>query len=187
MSMEATMAGLPAPLQMTVSKRAPDYYAEVQSIPGIFEASRTYAKGKATQKGPQGNGEVVGEELADLQSKAATIFSETLYFTDGYSCVLEGVNKLDGKSVYQLAVTTPNGEESTEYYDVNTGLKVREESSQETPQGPVTVATIIKDYKAFDGVKFPSDITQDLGPQKLELKLLDVKTNKAVSVDIFKL
>ena len=187
MKMEATMAGLPAPLIMTISKRAPDYYSEVQSIPGMFEASRTYAKGKGNQKGPQGSGEVVGDELADLKAKAAALFPETMYFKEGYSCVLEGVNKLDGKSVYQLAVTTPNGELSTEYYDVSTGLKIREESTQETPQGPMTVATIVKEYKAFDGVKFPSAITQDLGPQKLEMKLLEVKTNKEVSADIFKL
>ncbi len=187
MNMEAEMAGLPQTLLMTVSKKAPDYYAESQSIPGIFEAKRVYAKGKGSQSGPQGNGPIEGEDLVDLKSKAAHLFVETAYFTEGYKVVLEGQNKLEGKDVYQLLVTTPQGEESREYFDVATGLKVREESTQETPQGPVTVATIINEYKEWSGIKFPSSLTQDLGAQKLSLKVVDVKTDKAVSADLFKL
>jgi len=187
MSMKAEMAGLPAPISLTVAKKVPGYYVEIQEIPNMFMQKRLYANGKGTSVGPQGAGEITDEdELMELKQESAVIMEELDYLGEGYTVVLEGVNKLNGKSVYQLLVTEPNGDETREYYDVETGLKVRQENEMDTPQGPVTVGTEILSYKEFDGIKYPEVMMQDLGQQKLKVTLLEVKTNKDVSMDVFK-
>jgi zinc protease len=186
MSMEATMAGLPAPMNVRVAKKVPGYYMEVQEIPNMFKQKRLYAKGTAVSEGPQGNGPIEDEEqLAELKTMSTYVMSEMAYLTDAYTLELEGVNKLDGREVYQLKVTNAAGKVSREYYEVENGLKVREETEQETPNGPVTIATTIDAYEEIDGIVYPSLIIQDAGPQKINIKLIDVKTNKAVKTSIF--
>ena len=70
----------------------------------------------------------------------------------------------DGKDVYQLLVVDAAGAKSREYYSVETGLKLREESEQETPQGPMTIAATYGDYKAFGGVLFLTNLFRLLFP-----------------------
>ncbi len=187
MTMEANMAGLPAPMQLRVAKKVPGYYMEVQEIPGMFKQKRLYIKGTATAEGPQGNGPIEDEEqLTELKNMSTYAMSEMAYLTDAYTVELEGVNKLDGRDVYQLKVTNPSGQVSREYYEVENGLKVREETEQETPNGPVTFATVIVAYEEYDGIMYPSVIIQDAGPQKINITLTDVKTNAAVKTSMFK-
>jgi zinc protease len=187
MTMEANMAGLPAPMQVRIAKKVPGYYMEVQEIPGMFKQKRLYVKGSATAEGPQGSGPIEDEEqLAELKNMSTYAMSEMAYLTDEYTIDLEGVNKLDGKEVYQLKVTNASGKVSREYYDVESGLKVREETEQETPNGPVTIATVVDGYEEYDGIMYPSVIIQDAGPQKINIKLTDVKTNSAVKTTMFK-
>jgi len=185
--MEGNMAGLPAPLMLTEAKKIPGYYAEIQEIPGMFSQKTIYVNGKAFNQGPQGKSDVTDEEaLADYKRKSNNAFSELLYFTEGYTVTLEGQNKLYGKDVYQLMIVDPSGAKTREYYDVATGLKVGEESEQETPQGPVTIVSTISDYKDFGGIKYAGTVVQEVSGQKITMTLKDVKTNKAVSMDLFK-
>ncbi len=185
--MQAEMAGLPAPITVTVAKKVPGYYVEIQEIPNMFKQKRLYAKGKGYAESPQGNSEIEDEEeLAELERSASVIVDELDYLNEGYTVVLEGENILDGKAVYQLLVTTPSGDKKREYYDVTSGLKIREDQEMESPQGPITLTTIISSYREINGIKYPEEMLQDLGPQKLKITLMDVKTNKDVSMNLFK-
>ena len=186
MNLTAEMQGVPAPISITVAAKTPDYYMDVQEIPNMFKQKRVYAKGKGTMESPMGNGPIEGEDLEKLKMQASVVFEELNYFTEGYSVELEGQNKLDGMDVYQLMVTKPSGDKVREYYDVETGLKYREESEMDSPQGPVTVSTTIDAYEEYDGIKWPSVIYEAAGPQKITSKLTEVKTGKAVSTSIFK-
>lgn len=188
MTMKGEMAGLPAPLTLTVAKKVPGSYVEIQEIPGMFKQARSYVNGKGTMQSPQGNMPITDEAvLADLKRMCDYIMAESGYFENGYTAALEGITILNNKKVYQLLVTDSNGDETREYYDVQTGLKVREETTQDTPNGPFTVGTDIIEYRTIDGVQYPSVIIQDLGPQqKINITLLDVKTNKAVDNSLFK-
>ena len=186
MTMKAEMAGLPAPITVTIAKKVPGYYAEIQEIPNMFKQKRVYKKGKGFTEGPQGNTEITeAEELKELELMSSSIMEEMDYLNGEYTVVLEGVNVLDGNKVYQMMITTPAGEKKREYYDVETGLKVREDTEMESPQGPVTIATIVEEYADWGGIKYPSVMLQDLGPQKIKLTLTDMKTNKEVSMDLF--
>lgn len=185
MVMEATMQGLPAPLEVIVAKRVPDYLLSSQSIPGMFSQKTLYVKGKGTKMGME-NGDLEGAELEEAKREASVAFEEMNYLTPAYTITLQGQTKMAGKDVYQLLVKNAAGEERTEYYDVATGLKLREEESEETPQGPMSSTKDIEEYKDFDGVKIPSKFTQTAGPQVLKVSLKSFKINKDVPVSMFK-
>lgn len=186
MNLTAEMEGVPAPISITVAAKTPDYYMDVQEIPNMFKQKRVYAKGKGTMESPMGNGPIEGEDLERLKQQASVVFEELNYFNEGYTVELEGQNKLDGMDVYQVMVTKPSGDKVREYYNIETGLKYREESEMESPQGPMTVSTTIDAYEEYDGIKWPSVIYEAAGPQKITSKLTEVKTGKAVSTSIFK-
>ena len=42
------------------------------------------------------------------------------------------------------------------------------------------------DYREFNGVKFPFEITQSAGPQSFKFKGISVEVNKGISDDAFK-
>nr|MBP9602252.1 insulinase family protein [Lutibacter sp.] len=70
---------------------------------------------------------------------------------------------------------------SSIYFDVASGLKVKE--SQTVSMGGQTQSqdATFSDYKAFNGVKFPGTKTGNLGPQTVEFKLIDAKINEGVT------
>ena len=87
--------------------------------------------------------------------------------------------------MYQLLVTNPLGEQTREYYLVDSGLKYRIEGEVETPQGAITVLTTIESYKEFNGVKFPGKVEEKAGGQRIITTLEDVKMNKDVPMNLF--
>ena len=98
---------------------------------------------------------------------------------------LSGKESLDGKDAY--VISTKGEIVSTDiYFDVESGLKVKE--VQTVSMGGQTQKTeaTYSDYKEFNGVKFASIKTGSLGPQKVEFKLIDAKVNEGVTEEDFK-
>ena len=59
--------------------------------------------------------------------------------------------------VYVVDVTeVALSEKSTNYYDVESGLKTMTMSSQETPQGPMSITNSFSEYKVYGDIKMPS-------------------------------
>jgi zinc protease len=93
---------------------------------------------------------------------------------------LTGVENIDGKDAY---VISTKGEivSSSVYFDVESGLKVKE-MQVITMQGQTqNEESTFSNYQEFNGIKFPGTKTGNLGPQKVEFKLIDAKVNEGVS------
>ncbi len=117
-----------------------------------------------------------GKELEDMKVEA-TMNAELFYNELGVTLKLEGIEEIDGADAYKLIVTNPSGKETTQYYSVETGLKIREISES----GMVNLS----DYREVNGVKFPYAISQQMGPQTIDLKILSIKVNSKLKDDIF--
>ncbi|MFK7755595.1 MAG: M16 family metallopeptidase [Flavobacteriales bacterium] len=129
----------------------------------------------------------VDEATLNSFSSQTYAFPELAYADLGYTTVLEGVVDLDGERAYVLSVTDKDGAKSTEYYAVESGLKLKEEKTQEVPgMGEMTSATIYKTYMEQDGVKFPSEMSQIEGPQQMEVKVTEIKINPKFKKNEFK-
>jgi zinc protease len=92
---------------------------------------------------------------------------------------------VDGEKAYTIDVDK-DGEVSTEYYSVETGLKLREEATSDSPQGVMTISQNYSDYREVEGVMMPFKINISQGPQKIEMITTEVKINSGLKKSDFK-
>ena len=124
----------------------------------------------------------------DLPTEMITPLKKTnpLFFplSEGYKTAkVEGVVSEDGVEYYKVSAPEIS---RTDYYDVKTGLLKKTDEVQKTPQGDVIVNTKIKNYKAFDGILFPSELITETGPQTIKIVIDSGEINKNVTETDFK-
>lgn len=104
-----------------------------------------------------------GKELAQAKRQAdyyADLHGDHLY----KSMTNTGQAEFEGKPCWKVELVTPDDEKITEYFSIETGLIEGSDMTQESPMGPVTVTTVISDYKEFGGVLSPTRIAAQIGP-----------------------
>ena len=104
----------------------------------------------------------------------------------GYEFTLKGIEQVEGKDAYVVAVKTPAKREYTNFYDVNSGLLVKKSNVVESPQGSMTISVFMNDYKPFNGVQIPTRVVNDLGMMKIDIKFDDVKVNSGLKAEDIK-
>ena len=102
---------------------------------------------------------------------------ELQYEKLGIQLKLEGIEEVNGTETYRVLITYPNGKLTTRFFDINTGLLLKETGDQ----GDTEYA----DYRDVDGVKFPFTISQQMGPQTIKLNVLTMKINTKVKDEVF--
>lgn len=117
-----------------------------------------------------------GDELEDMKVEAE-MNQELHYARLGVNLTLEGIEEIDGVECYRLILTYPSGKQSTQFFDAKSGLKVKELSEQGT--------ATFGDYREVNGVRFPFAISQQMGPQTIDLKVLSIKVNSKLKDDLF--
>jgi predicted Zn-dependent peptidase len=159
--------------------KAPDkMFFQVGSGAMVF-ATQIYNAGKGVASSPMGGESkpIEGDELATLK-EGALIFSEMYYTTLGYTTELLGIEEQkDQKHLYKIQVNKGGDRKDTEYYDVQTGLKVRAEGKSGT--------TEYSDYKDVDGILYPNTIKQSMGGQSFNLTVSEIKVNAKLKDDLF--
>jgi zinc protease len=145
-------------------------------------------KGTLLGGGPSAKPEPIsGTQLNDLKEQAL-FFKEAGYLKGGYKLELQSIEDANGVKAYKIEVVRPDGKKSTEFYDIKTGLKVREESTVEGPQGTISQATDINGYEAVNGVKIPRTlISTGLLPMPVKINISEVLINKGVEDSLFQL
>ncbi|WP_297791612.1 pitrilysin family protein [uncultured Eudoraea sp.] len=93
---------------------------------------------------------------------------------------LLGTEEVDGKDAYKIEVPGSTVQ-ATYFYDVESGLKVKE-STVITMNGQTQNQEVnYKEYQEVDGIKFPSVKVGSMGPQMIETKLLEAVINVEVN------
>ena len=98
---------------------------------------------------------------------------------------LVALGQLDGKDVYVVEATFPKGAKKVDYFDVETGLKVKVENEVSTPEGPKRFPLVIEGYKEVQGIRFPSKLVQQQGPVQLTFELQEIEINPTLESSIF--
>lgn len=174
--MGATIQGMS--LEQTIAKKAPDKFMSEAKINGSMVVQKVVYDGKkAKQSGMQGSKMIEGTDLEDL-AESATMLAELLYFDKTYSLSLRGIELVGDKEAYLVEVTNAKGKKSSHFFDTKTGFKLREISTNEGPEGPMTQTTDFSDYKDVKGgIKVPGKMTVDLGGQLVEMTLKLAEAN----------
>lgn len=125
----------------------------------------------------QGNkAKLEGKDLAQAKEQA-DIQYELHPEQYGHKRTIKGIGSVNGADAYIIETDEGNGEKKTEYYDVASGLLVKEISTEEG----ATSSIEFSDYKDVSGgYKMPHTFKQS-GPQgTIEFKVTSVEVNKNI-------
>ena len=105
------------------------------------------------------------------------LMAELNYEKYGIKASLKGVGKVDEEDAYVIELTKADGEVSTDYYSVNSGLKLMSVSTESEGEEPVMAETRYVEYATVNGVKYASKTKQAVGPQTMEFIYSEMKIN----------
>jgi hypothetical protein len=123
-----------------------------------------------------------GKELEKTLEKG--VFFRELYLKDkGVKLTSKGTETIEGVNYNKIEMETAQGQKEIAFFDVNTGLKMKEVAM--TEKGSVTVS--YSDYKETDGIKQPSKMTMSGAmPVPVTFESKSIKINSGVEDAVFK-
>jgi hypothetical protein len=176
-AMRGTIEAQGQTLNMTQIKAGDRYLTLLAQ--GFQEVQKViYNQGKAKVYMMDQSKDMEGKELEALKTEAI-VFPELQYKELGYTFEYKGTKKIKKKEAHKIEITTPQGISFTDYYDAETGLKVR----SDTPQGTVTIL----EYQEVKGIMLPKSTTIS-GPMGVaEFTVNEVDVNAGVVESLFEL
>ncbi len=169
-------------METKIFHKAPNMLATTNSMMGnvMMQTSFDGEKGMITQMGQPAPME--GADLEDMKVDGH-LFPERYYSKLGIKTDLKGIEMLNDKKVYKVVIEYPSGNKKTNYFDVETSLKVQE---VEVKDGN-TITNEIGDYREVDGIKFPfSRKVIGAVPFPLLMQVKNVEVNKPIDEEVFK-
>jgi hypothetical protein len=114
------------------------------------------------------------------------IVPEANYIAIGAKVTYVGKEKVGDVEAHKLEVSV--GEtKMTEYYDISSGLKIRQAITAEGLAGSQTITSDYSDYKEISGVKFAHKLNQDLGIAQLALTATKIQVNTSLANALFEI
>lgn len=187
MTGEYTMAMQGMSIKFTNAFVAPNKTSSKIEVPGMGVMQQSVFDGKVAKMKARGAMVPVPDEEAKNLAIESHFIPELYYAENGVKTKLVGAKVVDGKNAYNIEATYPSGKVLNLFYDMKTGLKIKETSVIKSPQGEYNSIQEYSDYKAVEGVLIPHTQKGSQGPQKLNMTLEKVEVNKPISDDTFKL
>lgn len=113
-------------------------------------------------------------------------FPELYYDTLGVEKKLVGVEKVDDKDAYKIQYSA-DGKDWFDYFDTQTGLKVKRTATIESPRGKMETDVRFGNYKEVNGIKFPFTRSQKMGQFEMTMETQSIKLNKGIDDKQFKI
>jgi len=150
-------------------------YGQKTSVMGNVMQATSIKGGKASISAQGQNMELAGAQLEEAQINAY-LFPEAWYAEKGYTATLDGLKDVDGTPAYKVIISSAGGAKLVNYYDQNTGLKIKNENA-------ASGDTFYSDYQSKDGVLFPMlwTIKSPMIPVPLEAKVTKLEVNPALT------
>lgn len=169
---------------LTIIQKAPNKYHSLMDA-GVMKQTQVFNGTKGNTSAGGRSRAMTPKQIQNMKI-SAMLFSVFAYKKDDVKKKLTGMEKINGKDTYKLALTFPSGKKVTQYYNVDNGLRVKEMTSLKTPRGSFLQTTEYSNYKEVDGIKYPFKISQQMGPQNITMTVTSVEVNKGVKDSIFK-
>lgn len=173
------------PINITIMQKYPDkLFQELQA--GEVKQLLYYSDGKGMI--------VIGNEKTEIEKREverlmmdATM--QLLLSPDSFGVASDfmGVECLDSADCFTIKLVLPSGIRWFQYYDVETGLKVKEIKEIQTKQGLFEQETYFSDYREVKGLKFPFTIKQYFGIQEIDLTVTNIEINTGLDDSVFEM
>jgi len=162
-------------INLTTKMAAPNKISAVVSGMGQVFSKQAFngTTGYSEQQGKRV--EMTADQIAE--AKLNSLFKDATY----KSGKLDRIVSLDGQPAYVII-----SDKTAAYYDVKSGLKVKEVVTSKAGGKEVKNPVNFSDYKAVNGIKFPHKISMKMGPMSMEFIVKEIKLNEGVSDADFK-
>jgi hypothetical protein len=183
-TIEIAAVGISGTVQ--VFQKAPNSFATTVDLSGVGETREGFDGTTAWESNQQtGLREKTGPELVEARANAA--FPRELKLATIYpTMTLKGRESIAGRDAYLIEGLPAEGPPARMYFDVESGLLVRQIISRITQQGPLEVDAAFSDFRVVDGVKRPFSIRQTTELFTVVLQLTDVKLNLPIEDAVFR-
>ncbi len=176
--MSADIQGQTMNMKMIYDVENGGFVNEVSMMGNVMQRMVIYdGQGKVSSMGQV-------QELAEEDLKKGEldtyVFPELYYNKLGYTLTLDGIREVKGENAYKIVVSNEDGPVSSEYYSVETGLKVKSEN-------PMAGDSFMSDYEEVSGVLFPMsmELNSPQIPFPLKSKVESIEFNKELPADTF--
>lgn len=124
------------------------------------------------------------EQMDELKAKKGII--DELYLLENNDVKLDGIVTINGSDAYKMSIVSGENK-SAKYFDVKSGLLVKEEKYLKLPDGTdFTSYTEFSDYKPVNGILISHKVLTNMMGQDMEMNVKSVEINKSFNEDTFK-
>ncbi len=181
-SADVTIEGVPLPLTAEMKVMAPNKESMDMAAEGMGVIMKQRFNGESGYAEQQGMKREMTEKEIAAKKGENSIFPELYY--DAAKISLESITTIDGKDVYKVKVD--NGENpSFRFYDVETGLLNRVETTVEAQGQSMTSVVSYSNYSLVGNVQYPYNMAIKAGPQTILMNIKNVKVNEGVTAEDF--
>ncbi|CAN5128892.1 hypothetical protein BH09BAC2_BH09BAC2_20110 [soil metagenome] len=184
-----TMTIGPTSLEITKKEMNPNLQLMEMSMNGMQAIKQVFngSKGYMVQ---MGNKRDLGADEIQQKQHIKGLFPQLFYNDGTYTLANDGTQIINGKEAYRVSITSASGDKSTEYYDVNSGLLVKEEKTIKSQGQEIAQVVEYSNYKKAGNVMLPYSqsivATTTMGQQEFAIEVSDIKINEGVKVEDFK-
>ncbi|WP_159022444.1 pitrilysin family protein [Formosa sp. L2A11] len=137
---------------------------------------KTAMNGKSGYAIMQGQKKDMSEDELKKTIAESAPFPEIKYLEGGVT--LEKIEAIEGENAYKIKVD----DELSLFFSVDTGLKIKEERTSKEGSSSL----FYSEYKDLDGIKFPYKLAINMGPQKFDFTVTEIKVNEGITDEDFK-
>ena len=168
-------------VNQTTIQKAPHFVKTTQSMGGQVLAETIFNGKKVKIQSPMGNQEFTEGPQFEMVKLQATMNIELKYAELNYKLNLKGAEMIDGKKAYKVEIVNPAGMSAVDFYDAESGLKIKTVSTQ----GAANIVVTYNKYKDFNGIIQATEVEQSYGPQSVNVKTIDVIINSNIEDSVF--
>ncbi len=176
-SQEMTASTMGMQLQVSLHQKAPNFSMQKMEMGGMTLQQQVFDGEKAVIVSQMGRQEFTeGDEFEQFKMQSV-MHMELAYEEYGITKELLGMKLVNGQEAYKVEVHYPSGRTTYDYYCRETGFKVQSVSDESK--------SIYADYREVDGMMVPHQMTQQAGPQTIEMTLDEIRVNSGLDAGLF--
>jgi zinc protease len=167
--------------------KAPNKYLTTVQLPGVgvykhgFDGTSGWISDPDPKKGLS---DMSGEDLSSMRRAAE--FYQPIKIAEVYKNLkLVGQQNVAGRPAYEIDADPGDGTIRRMYFDVESGLMVRNDEELDLPGGRASTLSYFEDYRDVQGVKHPFTIRQVQGETEATIHLVQVLVNQPVDDAMF--
>lgn len=181
-TMEMAAAGIKGTL--TIYKAEPNLMFTETEIQGMGRMLEGFDGTHAWSYNPmQGPAVKQGDEKA-FAERGARFHSED-WKQEFKSAETMGTETVEGEPCYKVVVTPHQGDPTTQFFSVKSGLLLKTLMKAKTAMGDIAVEATLKDYKKVGDILIPHTMVQSFAGQTMTMTFQSVAWNTAIPKEKF--